>query len=162
VAGSKPSFVGKWGSLGPGDGQFLNPEGVAFSPAGNVYVADSGNDRVQYFTPNGSFLGKWGSKGIGNGQFDCACDVAFSPAGNVLVTDGNNHRVQYFTPTGSYLGKWGKSGTGEGEFNKPGGVTVKGPRAYIIDRFNDRVQYFKDTEHAVAPASLGRVKALFR
>src|SRR5207302_1702605 len=59
-------FVTKWGSQGGGDGQFANPTGVAVDGSGNVFVADSGNDRIQKFTNTGTFLTKWGSYGSGN------------------------------------------------------------------------------------------------
>lgn len=42
-------FLTKWGSKGGDDGQFTTPEGIAVDAAGNVYVADTGNDRVQVF-----------------------------------------------------------------------------------------------------------------
>jgi DNA-binding beta-propeller fold protein YncE len=41
-------------------------------------------------------------------------------------------------------------------------VTEDGGRVYVTDAFNHRVQYFRVANPAVAPASLGRVKALFR
>ncbi len=44
------SSILKWGSLGAGDGQFNQPEGVAVDGAGNVYVVDFRNHRVQKFT----------------------------------------------------------------------------------------------------------------
>ena len=60
----------QWGTSGSGDGQFSNPLGVTTDPAGNVYVADAGNDRIQKFTSAGTFLTKWGTDGSGDGQFD--------------------------------------------------------------------------------------------
>ena len=45
--GADGTFVTKWGSLGNGDGQFWVPRGVAVDSSGNVYVADSDNDRIQ-------------------------------------------------------------------------------------------------------------------
>jgi tripartite motif-containing protein 71 len=77
------------------------------------------------------------------------------------VVDSGNHRIQYFNATGSYLGQWGEFGNGNGEFNGPGDIAITAERAFVSDRNNDRVQYFDDTEYAVYPTSLGRVKALF-
>src|SRR5262249_7691545 len=62
------TFVTTWGSSGSGDGQFSFPEGVATDGSGNVYVADTGNDRIQKFDASGTFLSTWGSFGSGDGQ----------------------------------------------------------------------------------------------
>ena len=46
---SSGAFLAKWGTQGSGDGQFYSPEGIAVDGTGNVYVADTGNNRVQVF-----------------------------------------------------------------------------------------------------------------
>jgi DNA-binding beta-propeller fold protein YncE len=43
-------FITKWGSYGSGDGQFYHPQGVSVDSAGNVYVADTDNHRIQKFS----------------------------------------------------------------------------------------------------------------
>ena len=73
------SFIKKWGSSGIGDGQFDQPWGVAVDSSGNVYVADSANNRVQKFSSDGSFITKWGSTGTGDGQFNSPTGVAVHP-----------------------------------------------------------------------------------
>jgi len=112
------TYEGQWGSEGYGYGRFDYIWDITVSPrSGNVYVADTENDHVQYFTATGSFLGQWGNYGSGNGDFDYPSGVAISPlTGNVYVSEYLNHRVQYFTATGKYLGQWGTWGTGNGEF----------------------------------------------
>ena len=50
-------------------GQFNLPRGVAVAPDGTVYVADSGNDRIQRFSADGVFLGTWSI----NNPFGIAC-----------------------------------------------------------------------------------------
>ena len=52
-----------------GDGQFNGPNGVATDSSGNVYVADTDNNRIQKFDSNGNFITKWGFDGDGDGQF---------------------------------------------------------------------------------------------
>lgn len=48
----------KWGSFGSGNGQFNNPTGIICDDDNNIYVVDSGNDRIQKFTSEGSFITK--------------------------------------------------------------------------------------------------------
>ena len=47
------TFFSKWGTSGTGNGQFVSPGYVARDAAGNVYVTDSGNNRIQVFTATG-------------------------------------------------------------------------------------------------------------
>ena len=63
------SFSAQWGSQGSADGQFNSPFDIAVGKSGNIYVADSGNNRIQKFDSNGNFLSTWGTTGSGNGQF---------------------------------------------------------------------------------------------
>jgi len=51
------------GAPGSKDGQLKSPVGVAADGSGNLYVADTGNNRIQKFSKTGLFLAKWGTKG---------------------------------------------------------------------------------------------------
>ncbi|MFI5372623.1 MAG: hypothetical protein ACHQ52_13790 [Candidatus Eisenbacteria bacterium] len=46
------TYLTQWGSNGSGEGQFNIPLGLATDAAGNVYVSDNGNNRVQKFGPS--------------------------------------------------------------------------------------------------------------
>ena len=134
-------------AYGSGDGQFIAPQGVATDLAGNVYVADTGNDRIQKFTSDGAFISKWGSFGTGNGQFNTPRDVATDAAGNVYVADTGNDRIQKFTSDGAFITEWGSAGSAEGQFMGAVGLTTDSPgNVYVVDTAfytgNDRIQKF--------------------
>jgi tripartite motif-containing protein 71 len=92
--------------------------------AGNVYVADTFNHRVQVFTSSGVFLREWGQQGRGQGQLDMPQGIAVDGSGKVYVADTFNDRVQVFSTDGTFLGRWGEGGSGEGEFAGPRGMWV--------------------------------------
>ena len=138
-------FLTKWGSAGSGDGQFANPWDVAVDGSGNVYVADSSNNRIQKFTDTGTFLMKWGSLGSGDGQFNGFVSVAVG-SGNVYVGDTTNQRMQKFTDTGTFLTKWGSGCCGDGQFSNLWGVAVDGSgNVFVSDTDIRRIQKFTDT-----------------
>lgn len=70
--------------------------GVAVDDQGYICVADSGNNRIQIFHPDGSFLRAFGSWGSGDAEFKGLEGVAIMSNGNILVCDRENHRVQVF------------------------------------------------------------------
>ena len=81
------TIVKQWGSSGSGNGQFLNPFGIAVDSQGYVYVADSGNRRIQKFSPDGVFVAKFGTYGSGDGQFLTLADVAVDSADKIYAID---------------------------------------------------------------------------
>src|SRR5580693_3119130 len=128
--GSTPAFAGQeyggvltFGSKGSGDGQFEEPTGVAVNSslteatAGDVYVIDTGNERVERFSSEGAYLSQW------NGAATAAKGFAFSntadaqgvavdnsgdaldpSAGDVYVADVGNKVIDQFGPTGASTG----------------------------------------------------------
>ena len=117
-------FQLSWGTAGSGNGQFLNGAGgVAVDSAGNVYVTDLGNHRIEKFTSSGSFIMSWGGSGTGNGQFSAPEGIAIDTSDNVYVADTGNHRIQKFNTSGTFVTKWGTNGTGDGQLDTPWGVS---------------------------------------
>jgi len=99
-------FTTKWGSEGTGNGQLQYPEGIAVDSQGYVYVADTGNYRIQKFNSSGGYITKWGSYGSGNGQFKYPTGIAVDSSANVYVTDSGNACVQKFTSNGGFITWW--------------------------------------------------------
>ena len=56
------------GGKGIEEGEFDSPTGIAVDGSGNVLVADTGNGRIEKFSPTGTFLSIIGRKGSGQGQ----------------------------------------------------------------------------------------------
>ncbi len=137
------SLVVGQGSPSLAPGKFYNPYGVAIDSAGNIYVADTLNNRVQKFNSSGALLVMWGTLGSGNGQFNNPYGVAVDSAGDILVTDSGNNRIQKFDSNGAYLTQWGSSGNGNGQFSSPFGLVVDATgNIYVADRSNHRIQKF--------------------
>ena len=114
------------GELRLGQRQFDRPLGIATDAAGDVYVADRDNARIQKFTTSGAdFVTKWGRRGAGDGEFGLfgPRGLATGAGGNVYAVEGyENNRVQKFTPSGTFITKWGGDGSGDGQFNNPFGI----------------------------------------
>ena len=137
------SFLGKWGALGSGVGQFNFPHGIAIDNSGEVYVADLVNNRIQKFSPSGVFITTWGSSGSGNGQFNWPGGVAIDNADNVYVSDKENNRIQEFGPSGVFINSWGSLGAGNGQFDWPESIAVDSSgNFYVSDANNSRIQKF--------------------
>ena len=119
---SDGNFITVWGSNGTEDGQFLNigdqagVEGIDVDSLGNVYVADSGNSRVQKFDSDRNFITKWGSNGTGDGQFIYPSGLAVGPNDIVYVSDEGRKNIQKFDSDGNFITKWGSPGYEDGQF----------------------------------------------
>jgi DNA-binding beta-propeller fold protein YncE len=99
--------VGTIGGPGDGAGKFDIPAGLVVDAAGNLFVADLGNHRIQQFAPTAldanqyDFVTAWGAAGAGNGQFNQPIDLAVDDNGTVFVVDFANVRIQVFAPVES-------------------------------------------------------------
>ncbi len=100
-------FIGTWGELGAGHGQFNMPWGITVvrtgHSAGNVFVADWRNDRIQKLDSDGNFIAQWGSSGEGPGQFNRPAGIAVDENENMYIADWGNERVQIINQQGEVL-----------------------------------------------------------
>jgi hypothetical protein len=143
--------LGVFGEKGSDDGQLLEPIGIACNEYGDVYVADTGNNRIARFFNNGrkvAFIRNIGGSGSEPGQFNRPSYIALDSTGRIFVSDTDNNRVQLFSKSGGYLASIGQ----ERGISRPQGICVSddGERysaykvncVYLIDGNNDRVQKF--------------------
>lgn len=87
------SYVSEFGSYGTGDGEFNGPVGVAATWE-HLYVADTGNHRVQMFTLAGVYEDEYGSQGEKVNFLNAPYGLATFPGSNNLyVCDSGNYRI---------------------------------------------------------------------
>ena len=149
-------FLFHFGSTGTGNGQFKAPVGIVVSPYdGSVFVADSGNSRIQEFDPNGNFIRQFGNSGTGPGRLITPTGVAVDFTDPVdyavYVADFANNRVVVFDNTGHFLHAFGSSGTGSGQFKGPWGICISVSNAlFVTDQNNSRIQMFDTSGNFLA------------
>ena len=123
---------------------FNEPDAVAVDPSANIWVADSGHNRVLEFNSERKYVRQFGTEGTEDGQFKGIQGIATDASGDVYVTGSN--RVQEFSPSGAYLRKFGSTGSGNGQFYSASDITVDSSgNVWVLDTFNFRVQEFSAT-----------------
>jgi hypothetical protein len=136
-----PTFAASFAPPSNVEGGFSEPDAVAVDPSGNIWVADSGHNRVLEFNEERQYVRQFGSEGTGEGQFQGILGIATNASGDVYVSGSD--RVQEFSPTGEFLRQFGSPGSGNGQFVYPDGIAVdSGGNVWVLDSLNYRVQEF--------------------
>jgi sugar lactone lactonase YvrE len=140
---------------GPGaQAAFNTPSALALDSKGNLFVADTGNNRIRKISPEGlvSTLAGDGTAGYVDGpasqaEFDGPIGIATDALGNVYVADTYNDRIRKITPdlnvitvAGSGLG-YADGPAGDALFDTPCGIAVGSDNALIVaDTGNHRLR----------------------
>jgi DNA-binding beta-propeller fold protein YncE len=128
------------GGRGTGKGEFDSPTAMAVDPSGNILIADTGNGRIEKFSPTGTFL-----KSIG--KFEALNGIAVDRDGNIYVAEiGSKHSVQKLDPDGKFIAEW--KGVG---FYGPRRITI-GPddSIYVVDSGHNRIVKFSPDGQVLA------------
>jgi DNA-binding beta-propeller fold protein YncE len=156
-------YAGAWGGEGyaaglfgtgrevlGGDRQFNSPGGLAVDRAGHVFVADTSNNRIQVFSPEGSYLKHFGRYGFdpgasrrvaARGRFILPQGLALDSRGNLFVADNRNDRVVKLR-RGRFVRRIGRRGSLPGTMTSPWGIAVRGGVVYVVDQGNTRISRY--------------------
>ena len=167
--GKKTLLAGSPGVPGSADGigsaaQFRYPGGLAFDPAGNLLVADTGNDTLRRVAPDGTVTTLAGAAGVPGttdavgtaARFNAPVCLAVDAAGVAYIGDSGNHTVRRMAVDGTvttYAGLAGQPGFLNGaaavaQFNQPNGVALAADGTlYVADYGNSCIR-------AISPAGV--------
>lgn len=146
------SYVSKFGTIGTGNSNLSSPSGVGLDGSGNVYVADTNNNRVKKFNSSGAFVANIGTQwtkanghsntATADGQIRQPTDVAVDGSGNIYVLHyggaNGTGRIDKFNSAGVYQAKSSTTFS-----DGIGGIAVDAtPNVFAVDTKNDRVRKF--------------------
>ncbi len=136
-ASSTPSFS-IMATAGTTVGQFNQPHAIAVDSNGNLYVADTANNRIQKFS------GSWStivSPGTSLGSVNGPQGVYVDAMNHIYIADTLNNRVQISNTSGSMFSLFMGPGTAAGSVNAPQGVIFAASgNVFIADTGNNRIQ----------------------
>lgn len=126
--------------VGSGPGQLANPTGLAVDNKGNLYVADTGNRRIQKFDADGRFLIEFGAVGAEEIVLKSPSGVTVDSGGLIYVVDVGSHKLVKFNPDGTFARAYEGPDTG---FYGPRDVAYgSNNQIYIVDQGRSRIASF--------------------
>jgi len=146
-------YIKSFGTAGSAGGQFLYPRDVCVASygdlstgIGNIFVTDTGNNRVQVFDNDGDFMFQFGGFGSSAGKFNEPAGIAVDFNIRMYVVDKENSRVQKFDVRGNYISEFGSFGPDAGQFTDPVGICLDPwGRSFIADSGNNRIQKYDES-----------------
>jgi sugar lactone lactonase YvrE len=133
------------GKPGINDGEFSAPNGITADDEGNIYVVDTGNQRVQIFDQKGKFVKIINGSNNGKGEsiFVNPRGIGIDKRGIMYVVSNLTHMVYGFDKDGKKVFELGGMGENNGQFSLPNGLFIdENDKVLITDTLNLRVQVF--------------------
>ncbi|MBD3289708.1 hypothetical protein GF337_12955 [candidate division KSB1 bacterium] len=121
------SALGVYGLKEHKERRLNKPMGIAANERGDVFICDSGNNRVVRLFNDGKkldYVSSIGRPGYGRGEFRQPYGVALDSQDNLYVTDRGNHRIQVFYENDSFKNNFGVSGESDGRLHLPEAIAV--------------------------------------
>lgn len=151
-------YVREFGLPGSGERQFYYPQDVKASiigdmetGLGNLFIADTGNNRIQRLDQDGGFVYQFGGFGNGDGKFNTPVGIAVDYNFQIYVSEKDNNRIQLFDIRGNFLTE---VATGDIKYRallEPAGMDVDALGfLYVADSGNDRILKFDSTGNFIA------------
>ncbi len=142
----------EFGLPGSGDRQFYYPQDVKVALVGdletglgNIFIADTGNNRVQRLDENGGFIYQFGGFGQDPGKFNTPVGIAVDFNYRIYVSEKDNDRIQLFDIRGNFLNYVATGEYGYRSLQDPAGMDVDSlGNLFVADSGNDRVLKFDD------------------
>ncbi|MFH0924400.1 MAG: NHL repeat-containing protein [bacterium] len=133
-----------FGKRGKGNGEFEMPLGLCEGPEEQIFIADSGNHRIQVFDKQGKFIKLFNLTPDKYGASADPTDLAIDETrGRCIIVDNDNHRLIVYSLEGNYQSEFGGVGYEEGKFRYPYSIVLDSKKNwYVVDVINTRVQSF--------------------
>lgn len=161
---------GAFGKQGSEKGQFQSPEDVAIGKVKGewvIYVADTGNNRIQRFNRAGIFQIAFDGSDSPEGALKAPRSLLVSDGGGIAVVDSGNGRIRVFNSEGKSLRSFGSLGNAAGQLNNPLKISQSfiGSKLIVADTGNNRVQLFNasgEFEREITGLKTSPAIAIFR
>lgn len=147
------------GTLGSGNGEFVQPSDLTIDSAGFIYVVDRGADIVKIYNPDGTFSSSFGGSGNGDGKFHHPLSIGIDEgAGELIVLDRqlslaktgieiDGARIQVFDMNGGFKRGFTLFGSSVGELFMPQQVAVDDQGGlYITDSYYNVVLMYDGSD----------------
>jgi phospholipase C len=119
-----------------GEHELSGPFGVAAEADGDIWVADTGHNRIAEFSSGGRYLAAIA------GSLDQPEGIAIDAAGDIWVASTGSDQIAEFSASGTVLARFGSPGARPGQLNQPAALAVSHGVVYVADQDNSRIEEF--------------------